>query len=375
MTLRIDRESHVSMHLQLADEIRRLILTGEWQAPRRIPSEAELCNELQLSRNTVRQALQALEHEGLIIRQPGKGSFVAPLQEQNGLRRFVALVVPYARDPLPASIYRGIQAAANVHGYQVILADPMSSADGVDAMLGRLENAGVCNYIVLPTGGPGEAAHLERMAVRGHAMVYVDRYYAPPPVSFVGSDNYTGGVLATQHLIDLGHTRICYLIGDMPVISSVRERREGYEATMRRAGLEPLPVVTLPPGGEGSIAEFGLGWLARQTQQMAFLEACLQGRDRPTAVFALHDLIAYQVLVAAQRCGLRVPEDLAIAGYNDTEFCTTLDVPLTSVAQDGFAIGHRACELLVRQAGRGDNERVIIRMPVHLVVRASTAGR
>jgi len=76
LCLRNGRQN-VPLHQQVAEEIRRLILTGEWPASRRIPSEAALCEASQLSRNTIRQALQTLENEGLVIRRAGKGSFAA----------------------------------------------------------------------------------------------------------------------------------------------------------------------------------------------------------------------------------------------------------------------------------------------------------
>lgn len=136
--LRIARDSHIPLHQQITEEIRRLILTGEWPPTRRIPSEAELCAQSQLSRNTVRQALQTLEHEGLVIRRAGKGSFVAPTRERGGLDRFIAFVITFSRDPLPASIYAGIHVAADLHGYQVIVADPATGGRGTHAVLDRL---------------------------------------------------------------------------------------------------------------------------------------------------------------------------------------------------------------------------------------------
>ncbi len=371
--LRVDRDSHVPLHQQVAEEIRRLILTGEWPASRRIPSEAALCEASQLSRNTIRQALQTLENEGLVIRRAGKGSFAAAARERGGLSRFIALVVNFSRDPLPASIYAGIHAAADAHGYQVILVDPAVGGRSTNSVLARLEEAGLCNYIVWPTGEATEAIHLARLVTRGHVVVQVDRYLPGLAASFVGCDNHAGAVLATQHLIDLGHRRIVFLTSS-DESTSIAERQGGYEAAMRQAGLEPLPALRLPRGREGPIAELGLGYLALETAQMAFIAACLQDPERPTAIFALHDLIAYQVIVAARQAGLRVPADLAVVGFNDSDYCTSLEVPLTSIAQDGFAIGHRACEALIEQAEGKQAEPVFVRLPVRLVRRASSGG-
>ena len=143
---------------------------------------------------------------------------------------------------------------------------------------------------------------------------------------------------------------------------------------MRGAGLEPLPPIILPYAREVHFFEFGLEVLEQQTEQISLLASHLCQPDRPTAIFAMNDLAAYQALRAAKQAGLRVPDDLAVVGFDNFYFCAHLDVPLTSVAQDPVAIGSRACELLIDQIEGNQPKPTSVRLPVRLVVRESTVG-
>jgi DNA-binding LacI/PurR family transcriptional regulator len=362
------------MHAQLAAQLRQFISSGEWQPGYRLPSEAELGAEAEVSRNTIRLALQALENEGLILRQAGKGSFVAPRKDRAALDKLIALVLHISRDPLPFSIYSGAQEAAREAGCDVMLADGGNSVAEEDSLLLRLEAGGYHNFIVWPSGEAVRASAMTEMVARGRNIVQVDRYIPQTRASYVGPDNTMGGYLATRSLIDLGHKNISFLTGQYVGISSVTERYEGYQEAMREAGLLPLLPLELPVDTGRSISRYGLQAAAAEGPNLRYLSEVLRRRVRPTAIFALHDVIAYQVELAAAQVGLRVPEDIAVIGFNDSDFCEDVPVPLSSIAQDGAAVGRTACELLLRRTREGISEPCEIRVPVRLVERASTIG-
>jgi GntR family transcriptional regulator of arabinose operon len=360
--------------VQLANEVRRLILGGLWSPSYRIPSEAQLAEEFSISRNTVRLALQVAENEGLIVRQAGKGSFVSGQLGGDRLHRFVGFVVPYSQDLWPARVLLGVQRIAGQRGYHVIFGNSAGHLSEENAILEKLDREGIRNYIVWPASEPGHVRYLQQLAERGYPVVQVDRFLPHVRASFVGADNHAGGVIATNHLIELGHQRVAFLAYRGIDISSVQERYAGYQQAMRDAGLNPLPPVIIPRREEVHLFEFGLGVLDRQVEQIRILAAHLSAPDRPTAIFAMNDLAAYQALKAAERANLYVPDDLAIVGFDNADFCQQLDVPLTSVAQDPVAIGSAACELLIRQIEGLQSEPASLRLPVHLVVRESTVG-
>jgi DNA-binding LacI/PurR family transcriptional regulator len=98
----------------------------------------------------------------------------------------------------------------------------------------------------------------------------------------------------------------------------------------------------------------------------------LAQKDRPTALFAMNDLMALQVLRAAALAGLRVPHDLSLVGFDDMEIVSHIDPPLTTVAQDPFAIGAEAARCLLDMINRGRIWSQLISLPVQLIVRQST---
>lgn len=388
--IQIARESHVPLHTQLANEVRRLILAGQWPPGSRLPSESELCSQLSVSRNTVRLALLALEHQGYVLRQAGKGSFAASPARPAGeapspaiQEQLLALVLPQIREPLPHAVFLGVQSVARQRGYQLVLADSSDLPAEEAAALERLDRAGLRHFIVWPTADQERPYYVEQLLVRGCAVVQVDRYLDGLAAPYVGCDHFSGGFIATRHLIERGYRGpgSPAFVGDeiAASLSSARERYAGYRAACEAAGIMPGPMILLPPGEPaGTYHEYGTAFLARQRNRIDRLAAWLAGATRPVGIFAMHDFIAYQVLLAAREAGLSVPEDVGVVGFNNTEMCAEREVCLTSVAQDGLAIGGRACELLLDGFQSAEGARPagmrFVRLPVELIVRESSRG-
>jgi DNA-binding LacI/PurR family transcriptional regulator len=178
-----------------------------------------------------------------------------------------------------------------------------------------------------------------------------------------------------QHLLDLGHERIAFLSRPILHLSTIAARWRGYQDTMRAAGLAPLePWLVGLPGQELTMSvALGHGSSAHSQD----VEEILQGlgvKPRPTAVFAINDVMAVVLLKAARASGLEVPRDLSLVGFDDVPIITSLfDVPLTTVTQDAQAMGKRAAELLFEriQGYNAPGRRELL--PTRLKVRASTA--
>ena len=196
------------------------------------------------------------------------------------------------------------------------------------------------------------------------------------PVVFVGlredwgdsvavSDG-AGARLATQHLIDLGHRRIAYLTTPAVEHRADRARHSGYREALRRAGLEPRPVVRWAPGSEG----------ARIGGRLAPLTDVLVGPDRPTALFVSNDLGAIALLEFTDRHGQRVPEDLSVVGFDNVTLAGLSRISLTTVAQPLDELARLGIERLVARIEAGaehDDDRArVTTVPVELVVRGST---
>jgi DNA-binding LacI/PurR family transcriptional regulator len=164
-----------------------------------------------------------------------------------------------------------------------------------------------------------------------------------------------------RHLLDLGHKRIGYTSRPLLGITN-RDRLAGYRQSLKERGLSFDEALVVPTD-----TDLRSGYHA--------MNKLLDLPDPPTAVFAIHDLIARECLRAAADRGLRVPEDVAIVGFDNWHFSESTQPPLTSIHTPQTEIGKLATETLLTCVA--DNNQVPIRLilPVELVVRQSTAGK
>lgn len=263
----------------------------------------------------------------------------------------VGVIVPRLSDSVMANFYEAVAAECEGRGVFAVVATTQDREDRDQVAIDRLLSRRVDGLILTTARLDVDTTHsLRRMGVPHVLALRTDGRSA----SAVGDDRL-GGYIATRHLLDLGHRRIGLAVGPTWASSSV-ERRAGYEEALRSAGLEPDPALV---AGDGYGADNG---------ERAAIE--LLGRpDPPTAIFAVNDDNAFGMLAAANRLGLRVPDDLSIVGYNDIELVSRLPVPLTSVRVPFDRIAEDAVGLLLR-----DQQDVVVRVSQPtLIPRASSA--
>ncbi|HET8958076.1 MAG TPA: substrate-binding domain-containing protein, partial [Microcella sp.] len=201
----------------------------------------------------------------------------------------------------------------------------------------------------------------ERLRSRAIPFVIVDPAGDPSPdVPSVGSANWSGGLAATRHLIELGHTRIAAITGPRDMMCSLA-RLDGYRSAMNSAGL------TI----ENDWVRFGDFHVEGGRTQALHL---LDRPERPTAIFAGSDLQALGALEAARSLGLSVPDDVSIVGYDDIPLSRWVSPRLTTVHQPLRQMGVEAAKLVL-SAARGEDAPGSARMDLatSLVVRDSTA--
>jgi DNA-binding LacI/PurR family transcriptional regulator len=175
-------------------------------------------------------------------------------------------------------------------------------------------------------------------------------------IAFVDSDNQGGAILATDHLIRLGHKRIGVVLGHKASTSST-ERLSGYANSLESANLEFRDELVVRPN---------------PTEELATIRNLLKDK-KPTAVFCVSDLYAIYTLMVANELGLRVPEDLSIIGFDSLESCEHSNPPLTSVRQPVVEIAKKATEILVGLAMGQPMENCRLILPTQLDIRQSTA--
>ena len=176
----------------------------------------------------------------------------------------------------------------------------------------------------------------------------------------VGSTNFAGGMAATQHLLSLGHRRIAYIGGPASATCN-QARMHGYRAAMEADG---APV---PPGyvTTGRFFDYENG--------VAMGSELIDLPERPTAMFAFSDELALGAIEAARVRGLRIPEDLSVVGFDDTQLARMASPPLTTVRQPLREIGGVALRTALRLAAGEKIESHHVELATTLVVRGSTA--
>ena len=272
--------------------------------------------------------------------------------------RLIELVFENIDSEWSLEIIRGVDRVAREYGLSVILTESgenySPAPDWIDGILRRQPVGVILMFSKLSVD------HKRQLATRNIPFVVVDPAGDPDPdVSSVGSGNWSGGLAATRHLIELGHRRIAMVSGPQEMLCS-RARLSGYRAALEEAGIPFDP--TLIDAGEFHY-EDGVAAGAR----------LLARADRPTAIFAGNDLQAFGIYEAARVLGLVVPDDVSVVGYDDVPSASWMGPKLTTVRQPLIEMAEQATRLVL--ALRDDPLRKLVRIDLatSLVVRASTA--
>lgn len=191
--------------------------------------------------------------------------------------------------------------------------------------------------------------------------VTLNRADRDAPFPAVTLDDQEGTQDAVEYLVGLGHTRIAYVGGPEIYLHSTR-RRLAWEAALESHGLRSRDVIE---------TDFSAAGGALATTQLLALPAA----GRPTAILFANDSMAIAGVVAAQQAGLRVPQDLSVIGFEDSELSAHVNPPLTTIHSDSFAWGRNAAEVLLQFVQTGDSSQERNLPPARLVIRNSATAR
>jgi LacI family transcriptional regulator len=268
----------------------------------------------------------------------------------------VFLRCPYLLTDYFGLIVSSIAETLDLHGRQLVL-NAGEAAQHSEVLPALPSRAGIAGAIVVLPPEPG--AELVALQAAGFPFVVVDpRETVPRDIAAVSAAHFAGARSLTGHLVELGHRRIGLLAGPDNWLASTA-RRAGHVSALADAGVLPDPELTLP--GEPTVA-FGY----RAAQHLLALP------DRPTALLGFNDKAASGALAAAAQLGLRVPEDLSIAGFDDIDLAQATRPMLTTVRQPLQEMGRIAVSLLLRLLNRHRLDALHVELATELIVRDST---
>ncbi len=281
----------------------------------------------------------------------------AARQLRAGRSRTIGLIVLDVRNPFFTDLARGAEDRAAVSGLSIFLGNTDEDAERESTYLDLFEEQRALGVLISPYGPILD--RLEILRARGISAVLVDRSAEGSSFSSVSVDDVAGGRLAVRHLIAEGNRRIAF-VGGTGRITQVSDRLAGARAAVAEESGAILEVIQTSALGVADGQQAARGLLERAPA------------DRPDAIFAANDLIALGVLQTLVVSGVRVPQDVAIIGYDDIDFASFAIVPLSSVRQPSMLIGGTSVDLLMEEVENPDlPPRQIVFQP-ELVARAST---
>ncbi|MEO9176586.1 MAG: LacI family DNA-binding transcriptional regulator [Gaiellales bacterium] len=277
----------------------------------------------------------------------------------SGATKTIGVVVGDIENPFFAGAARGIADVLEREGYTLLLANSDEDLARERRAVEALHAHQVDGLAVVPSSGD-DGAHLAAILREGRPVVLLDRPIAGLAADAVLVDNRAGAVCAVRHLTALGHRRIG-LVGDSPGIASTAERIDGYRAALADAAID----------GDEALVSLG-GSTIEQGRRSARL--LLERPERPTALFTVNNFMTAGAIMAIRELGLQMPDELALVGFDDLDWTTLVEPPITVVAQPVAELGRAVAERLLERLAGDDSPPRELRLETRLVVRGSCGG-
>jgi LacI family transcriptional regulator len=275
-----------------------------------------------------------------------------------GVVLFTGTEHPDIGHPFFQDVLVGVKHAIGLLDYDVLLfatEQPGSSRGAPHSYLRRAQHHRVDGVVLM--GVDRADPEVDRVVESPIPVIGVDLDIAGPRASWVASDNVGGARLAVRHLHALGHTRIATITGTLATRPG-SDRLIGYRTELQALGLEPRP-------GYEQVGDF-----YRESGE-ASMRALLALPEPPTAVFIAADMMAVGALEAVRGAGWRVPDDVALVGFDDIQLAPFVDPPLTTIRQDRIGLGLAAGRALIEKIDHPDRTLAALTLPVELIVRRS----
>ena len=266
----------------------------------------------------------------------------------------IGLILPSVANPYFADLSSTIISEANKNGYTTIVIDTLENEENQKANIAMLISRRVDGIIAAPCGDSPEL--FEELNKSEIPILLVDRFFKGSNLPYVTTNNYSGGLQATNYLIRNGHRHIACIQG-VSTSEPNKKRVNGYLDALRKIGCEDKATVT---GHEFSL-------------QNGYEEAkkLLKADPRPTAILALSNTIGLGVIKAIREEGLRIPEDISLVSYDNNVYMDFLVPPVTRISQPVEDMGRHAARLLFESITKKKDLNTQTELAPNLIIRES----
>jgi len=276
------------------------------------------------------------------------------LRSKSVSSKLLGVLIPDIQNPFYVDVLRGIEDIAYKNNYAIIMCNYGQDEKKEIMYLDILKSEDIDGLIAAPVSENDQ--QLKKIIKNGLPVVCVDRGLAGIDVDIVWVNNEEGAFNAVSHLVDSGYKRIAHISG-LPSIPSSRMRERGYRRALEANNLFSSDLVKY---GDSSY-ESGV----------VLCEELLSGKHLPDAIFTGNNLITLGALETIHKFKKKIPKDIAIIGFDDMFWSSSLNPPLTAVRQPAYEIGKRAGELLIQRINDPQRPCIQMTLNVELMIRSS----
>lgn len=350
-------------YFTLMEELKEKIISGRIQPGEKLPSENQFTVQYSLSLHTVRKALSLLEQEGYIEACHGKGTFCSEKMRHMKKSRNIAVVTTYISDYIFPRLIQGMDNVLSEQGYSIILKNTGNSRQKEAKCLEELLQKDIDGLIIEPSKSqlscrhPGLYENLEKYQI---PYIFIQGIYTEmKDKPHILMDDARGGYLVTKYLLEQGHRRITgfFKADDIQGI----QRHKGYVRALQEAGIPYDPDLVVWFHTED-----------RRSKPSMMVKEMVKTGSLPHGIVCYNDQIAVQVIESLEDCGLQVPKDISVTGYDNSLYAQR-GTGITTIAHPQERLGEMAAELILEKInGVSEEDSKVERLiQPELIVRGS----
>lgn len=352
LVTKMSNKESSSKYPQIEDDVKKLIFSEDIQPGDKLPSENELASKYHVSRQTVRKALQNLQNEGYIYAVHGSGTFCSELVRQRKHSKNIAVVMTYLSDYIFPKIIKGIDSVLTEEGYSIILKNTNNSRSKESECLEDLLMKNVDGIIIEPSKSHIFCKHTnlyKKLDEYNIPYIFIQGSYsqmADKPQVLL--DDEMGGYMLTEYLIKNGHKNIVGVFKSDD--SQGQNRHKGYAKALKEAGIPYDPEKVI--------------WFYTEDRKIHPYTGIIEmvKNDKTIdAVVCYNDQIAMSIIKALSEIGIRVPEDISVTGYDNSQTASSTGLRLTTIVHPQEQLGEMAASMLLKMIrGEQIDHRVVI---------------
>lgn len=332
-----------SKYVQIKNHLKELISTGSIRENQKISTENELAKEFNVSRQTIRRAIGELVKDGLLYSVQGKGTFVHKSKKPRS--HIVGLISTfYGYYQIWPSIVAGIDKQLSEKGFSTIIAHSNNKIENEARCLENLLKKDIDGLIVEPSKSALPSPNIElykEFIKKGTPLVFINGYYPDIEAPYVIEDDEHSGYLATKHLLDYGHKKVggIFKFDDL----QGHNRYKGYIKAFKEKGITVSEEMII----WFSTEDYEEMWKNNDDQDMTYSAFLYKRIKDCTAIVAYNDWVALKIINILKMHQKKIPDDLSLVSFDDTDITKMLDFGLTNIPYPATEMGEEAALILL----------------------------